>query len=546
MSQNGSRGADEGGMATVSERFGVRWTVARRIAALGLVSLAAAGVLGGVGYRQAGQSAQMSGDAFRVAAALSATIDVQHTASVILADTYRLIARPSAALRSEILAQLDEHAKELRGQADVLAALRLGANGQTELDAFLPDIRALLGVAGEIDQLTGTPPAALVARVQQTWDGMDGTSDALKSLLQENSDVRNAAAGAGTRRTRELILLLVLLTIPLMGVAMWTVTRAVARPIRSARLVLQRVADGDFTQRMTHTVPDDLGELAAAVNTTVERMSEAITLIGHEANSLAVASRQLEGVSEQVATGAQRVAAEAESVADNAARVSEDIQMVSDGSGQMRSAIDEIARSAAEAAGIVDQAVRVTQTANAIMSKLGTSSGEIEEVAKVITSIADQTNLLALNATIEAARAGDAGKGFAVVASEVKELAQETARATEGIGKRIETIQSDSASAMSALNQISETINRVQHIQQVIVSAVEEQSVSTQEIGVSVGRVAGRANEIATRVTTVSAASKEATTAADETLTAAGKLAGTAASLQAIVSRFHITAGAVA
>jgi len=149
----------------------------------------------------------------------------------------------------------------------------------------------------------------------------------------------------------------------------------------------------------------------------------------------------------------------------------------------METSIKEISRSAADAASVATEAVTLAETTNEAVSRLGQSSSQIGKVIKVITSIAQQTNLLALNATIEAARAGEAGKGFAVVANEVKELAKETAKATEDISQRIEAIQLDSSDAVDAIAQISKIIGRINELQVTIASAVEEQTVTTSDIG---------------------------------------------------------------
>jgi methyl-accepting chemotaxis protein len=149
---------------------------------------------------------------------------------------------------------------------------------------------------------------------------------------------------------------------------------------------------------------------------------------------------------------------------------------------------------------VAASAVETARTTSATVAKLGESSTEIGNVLEVITSIAEQTNLLALNATIEAPRAGEAGKGFAVVANEVKELAQETARATEDIARRVEAIQADTGSATDAIASISEIIDRINDYQSAIATAAEEQTATTQEMSRSVGEVASGATAISSTV----------------------------------------------
>ena len=166
--------------------------------------------------------------------------------------------------------------------------------------------------------------------------------------------------------------------------------------------------------------------------------------------------------------------------------VSRNVETVVAATREMTASIEEISRSATESARVANSAVKMADSTNHVVGKLGESSAEIGKVIKVINSIAEQTNLLALNATIEAARAGEAGKGFAVVANEVKDLAKETAKATEDIGQRIDAIQNDTQTAVDAIQKISEVINRINDISGTIASAVEEQTATSNEIARSV------------------------------------------------------------
>jgi methyl-accepting chemotaxis protein len=172
------------------------------------------------------------------------------------------------------------------------------------------------------------------------------------------------------------------------------------------------------------------------------------------------------------------------------------------------------------------------------MKKLGESSVEIGKVVKVITSIAQQTNLLALNATIEAARAGEAGKGFAVVANEVKELAKQTAKATEEIGQKIDAIQADTKGAVKAIEEIDAIIHQINEISDSIAAAVEQQTVTTKEIGRSVHEAAGGVDDIAKNIGGVAVAVKDITQGAHDMQQASQELSHMASRLQTTVSRF--------
>jgi methyl-accepting chemotaxis protein len=183
---------------------------------------------------------------------------------------------------------------------------------------------------------------------------------------------------------------------------------------------------------------------------------------------------------------------------------------------------------------------------NSTITKLGVSSEEIGNVLKAITSIAEQTNLLALNATIEAARAGEAGKGFAVVANEVKELAKETAKATEDITRKIEAIQSDTRGAVDAIGEITGVIRQINDISGTIASAVEEQSATTAEIGRNVEQAARGSGEIAGNITGVATAAQSTSTGAQSAQQAARELAQMAAELQQMVGKFVVDSTASA
>jgi methyl-accepting chemotaxis protein len=223
----------------------------------------------------------------------------------------------------------------------------------------------------------------------------------------------------------------------------------------------------------------------------------------------------------------------------NSEQVSANVTLVAASSEEMLASIREISRSATDSSRIARSAVSMAEETNHTIGKLGISSVEIGKVIKVITSIAQQTNLLALNATIEAARAGEAGKGFAVVANEVKELAKETARATEDISLKIEAIQNDTKAAVTAIGEVGTIINKVNDISSTIASAVEEQTATTNEIGRNVSDAARGTTEIARNINMVAASAESTTTGAKDTEIAARALTKMATELQALVSRFR-------
>ncbi len=263
------------------------------------------------------------------------------------------------------------------------------------------------------------------------------------------------------------------------------------------------------------------------------------TMDGVAATSIALgnASDELTATSCEMTSTAEETSAQANVVSAASEQVSNNVQTVATGTEEMSASIREIASNASEAAKIANHAVSVAKNTNEIVSKLGVSSSEIGKVVKVINSIAEQTNLLALNATIEAARAGEAGKGFAVVANEVKELAKETARATEEIGQKISAIQHDTDGAIKAIGEIGGIIDKVNDISNTIASAVEEQTATTNEMSRNVAEAAKGSNEIAENIASVALGAEKTTEGAKGAKIAAEELSKMAIRLKTLVEQ---------
>jgi methyl-accepting chemotaxis protein len=261
---------------------------------------------------------------------------------------------------------------------------------------------------------------------------------------------------------------------------------AVVEPVKEASGVLAKIAAGDLTARVLgdyrgdHArLKEDVNKMASDLHGNLRRFTEYASTLAASSEELAVLSRQMAGSAESTASQANVVSAASEQVSTNVASVAS-------GTEQMQASIREISKNTHESARVSKDAVSVAHSTNETVRKLGESSLEIGNVIKVITSIAQQTNLLALNATIEAARAGESGKGFAVVANEVKELAKQTANATEEIGLKIEAIQADTKGAVQAIAKIGTIINQINDFSGTIASAVEEQAATTNQISRSV------------------------------------------------------------
>jgi methyl-accepting chemotaxis protein len=204
----------------------------------------------------------------------------------------------------------------------------------------------------------------------------------------------------------------------------------------------------------------------------------------------------------------------------------------------MTGSVSEISRQVQESSKIAGEAVIQTEKTDARITELSGAAGRIGDVVKLITAIAEQTNLLALNATIEAARAGEAGRGFAVVASEVKQLATQTAKATEEIGTQITSMQAATRESVTAIKEISGTIGRMSEIAGIIAAAVEEQGAATQEIARNVQQAARGTAQVATNITDVSRGAGETGMASSDVLASAQALSRESGVLKSEVEKF--------
>ena len=323
------------------------------------------------------------------------------------------------------------------------------------------------------------------------------------------------------------------------------VGQSISVPLQKMAAMLKDISEGegDLTKTLEASGRDEVSEVAQYFNKFVGKLRGLIESIAENATHLASSSEEMSATSHQITANSEETSAQARVVSEASEHVNRNLQTVATGAEEMTSTINEIAKNTAEAAKVASQAVETAEATNQTVGKLGASSAEIGKVIDVITSIAQQTNLLALNATIEAARAGEAGKGFAVVANEVKELAKQTAKATEEISQKIKVIQENTNGAVDAIGSIRGVIDKISHISSVIATAVEEQSATTNEMSRNVAEAAKGAGEISGNIAGVAEAAQSTSNSVNEAQKATQHLAEMSNQLSQLVGQFKIHDG---
>ena len=318
-------------------------------------------------------------------------------------------------------------------------------------------------------------------------------------------------------------------------------TRLIANPVREVGEVVRRIAAGDITSEdLQVRSADEIGELAHNVNIMQQSLRGMIASVFTSAERIATASEEFSSTNRRITADSAEASQQANVAAATTEHLKRNLQTAATGTEEMSATIQDIAKNATESARVAGEAVKTAQNTNAAITKLGESSSRIGQVIKVITSIAGQTNLLALNATIEAARAGEAGKGFAVVANEVKELAKQTAKATEDISQRISMIQSDTIESVNAIASIGGIIKHINEITGTIAGAVEEQSATANKMSRNLSEAAKGSTDIARNIEGVALAAQSTSAGATDSQKSAEALAQMATELHGLVSQFKI------
>jgi methyl-accepting chemotaxis protein len=397
---------------------------------------------------------------------------------------------------------------------------------------------------------------------------LDIAGDALRDYNDKRIAFRNAEAKNIMAFSRMIFIILSIVSVFLCILLGIIITRSIVKPLSLGVNFADSMAKGDLTQTLSIEQKDEVGLLAKSLNSMAGNFKDKMKEINGNSSTLSSAAEELSAVSTQLAANAEEMTSQSNTVASAteqatanvnnisaaAEEMSTGVSTVATAIEEMSSSLNEVAKNCQKESQIAANANNQAKSTRDLMERLGVSSKEIGKVIEVINDIADQTNLLALNATIEAASAGEAGKGFAVVANEVKELAKQTAQATDQIGRQIEEMQNNTGNAVAAIEEITKIIEEINSISNTIVAAVEEQSATVNEIAKSVGGASQAATEIAKNVgesakglVEVSSNIQGVNKAATDTAGGVGQikqsaqdLASLASGLQKIVGQFKV------
>jgi methyl-accepting chemotaxis protein len=524
----------------------MRWTIRRKLFGLTICALAFVAAVSATGYWGISSVAKTTLEVASTSSAIRNHIEAGVYNDLTRADVSAVFTAKGDEQQNKV-DDFDQHSNLLQERISKARGFAFDSASRAMLDDEQQVVEQYMKAGAELVKAIVHQPSAAPGQLGpylQLYKDLQGkievTSDQLEKGAKE-AELRAAAnAAKATRATfiicgSSLLLLLVIAT---------RVTLGITRPLDAFSTQFEAMtAANDLTPRVDDLAEDEIGRLGKCLNRFVETVHDILAPIAQTARGVAIASENLSTTSQQITANSEKTTEQAEVVSEAGGQVSTNLQTLASGADEMNSTIAEIARNATEAARVSGEAVEAAEAANQTVSRLGDSSVEIEKVIEVITSIAQQTNLLALNATIEAARAGEAGKGFAVVANEVKELAKQTAKATEEIKAKIGVIRENTGGAVGAIAGIKAVIDKVSHISTVIATAVEQQSATTSEMSRNVSEAARGASTISDNIKGVADAAQNTSTTVGEAQTATADLARMATQLRDLVGRFKVSDG---
>ena len=422
-------------------------------------------------------------------------------------------------LKKQLLENIENSRSSYKSDLGILEKLEMNDQGKAFIENFKKTIAAAKDAdnkALELSQAGKETDAMLVYQneISKHAKNMDIAADSLVSYNKKSVESGYAGAKTSIALSRTVFAVISVISAFLCILLGLLITRSIVKPLSLGVNFAENMSKGDLTQRLSVQQNDEVGQLAKSLNAMADNLKERIKEISSGSTTLSASSEELSAVSTQLAANAEEMTNQSNTVASateqataNVNNISAAAEEMSTGVSTVATAIEEMSSSLNEVSKNCQKESQIASNANSqakstrdMMERLGVSSKEIGKVIEVINDIADQTNLLALNATIEAASAGEAGKGFAVVANEVKELAKQTAQATDQIGRQIEEMQNNTTSAVTAIEEITKVIEEINSISHTIVSAVEEQSATVNEIAKTVGGASQAATEIAKNV----------------------------------------------
>jgi methyl-accepting chemotaxis protein len=528
-------------------RGGFRFTIARKIAALIVLAVGLLAGLGVLAVSSVSALQRLGAEQAALATAQAYLIDIDMQQSNATIALNRALLATTDAERAHADALLSTAADT--GRKDLAKIRELGMPAaaaqplavlEAEFDKYLKAEAAAFGAAKAADP-AGPAAKALLAADDRRAEGivkyLTDTRNQLEALVD------SAAGEASSKATSVQISVAIVLAVAVavLGAIGWALVRTVRRALYGLRDRMTDIAEGegDLTARLPEQATDETGEVARAVNKFIARVQQVIRQMAGAANTLDGSVQTLSAMTAQMSANAEQTSGQAAAVTRSADDVSRNVSTLSAGSEQMTASIREISVNASEAAQVANNAVSIASTARTTVAELSAASDEIDNVVKLITSIAEQTNLLALNATIEAARAGESGKGFAVVAGEVKELAQETAKATDDITHRVAAIHGGTTAAVESIGTVTDIVGRISDFSTTIASAVEEQTATTNEMSRNVVETADAAGQIAENINHVAAGAASTSEAAGEASRTTDNVATVVGDLKTTVGNFR-------
>jgi methyl-accepting chemotaxis protein len=447
----------------------------------------------------------------------------------------------SGAAQENAASELSEHCKLLNDRLTTTItntrdpAIRAAFEGEKKsADDYLQMIAKISENRGDLAK-AGPLVGTLLQNYQDLRAAMDSNNDKLEAASKKSDrEARQVVRGAEIAILATCVVAWIFIILIAVGT-----TRDIDRRLGKLIRGLKQMASGDLTLQMEDSKEDELGEIARWFGDSVGRLRGAISRVASSAREVTGAAEELQAVSDRIGRTSKETTTQANDASTATAGVSQNLQTVVVATEQMTASIDAIAKNVREASNIARNAVEVAGSTSQLVARLSQSSEQIGQVVKLIISIAEKTNLLALNATIEAARAGAAGRGFGVVATEVKELARQTAVASEDIRTKVQAIQADARSSAGAISSIAEIINQINEISMAVAAAVEQQNSATSDISQNITEGAKSSSEVARNISGVAQSAQGTSEVAQELQKATEKLESMSDELKALVEQFR-------